>query len=67
MRYGLLARALFLTMDLLNAYFEDHAEHEYMGYVAENPALESEPFQSTFGDDYGHFGSLADLVPPDRV
>lgn len=46
---------------LLNAYFEDHAEHEYMAYVAETPALESEPFQSTFGDDYGHFGSLADL------
>src|SRR2546428_9287148 len=22
---------------LLNAHFEDHAEHEYMGYVAENP------------------------------
>lgn len=46
---------------LLNAYFEDHAEHEYMGYVAENPALESEPFESTFADDYGRFASLADL------
>ena len=46
---------------LLNAYFEDHAEHEYMKYVAENPALESEPFESTFADDYGRFASLADL------
>jgi hypothetical protein len=46
---------------LLNAHFEDHAEHEYMGYVAENPALESEPFESTFADDYGRFASLADL------
>ena len=46
---------------LLNAHFEDHAEHEYMGYVAEHPALESEPFESTFADDYGRFASLADL------
>jgi hypothetical protein len=46
---------------LLNAYFEDHAEHEYMEYVAENPALESEPFESIFADDYGTFDSLADL------
>lgn len=46
---------------LLNAHFEDHAEHEYMEYVAENPALEAEPFESMFADDYGRFGSLADL------
>lgn len=46
---------------LLNAYFEDHAEHEYMEYVAENSALESESFESVFADDYGKFGSLADL------
>lgn len=46
---------------LLNAHFEDHAEHEYMEFVAENPALESEPFDSLFADDYGHFDSLADL------
>lgn len=46
---------------LLNAYFEDHAEHGYMEYVAENPALESEPFESIFAEDYGRFASLADL------
>jgi len=46
---------------LLNAWFEDHAEHEYMQYVAETPALEAEPFESIFADDYGHFASLADL------
>ena len=46
---------------LLNAYFEDHAEHEYMNYVAENPALEQVPFESAFGVDYGRFASLADL------
>lgn len=46
---------------LLNAHFEDHAEHEYMKYVAENPALEQVPFESAFGADYGQFASLADL------
>lgn len=46
---------------LLNAHFEDHAEREYMEYVAENPALEQEPFESMFKDDYGRFSSLADL------
>ncbi len=38
---------------MLNAYFEDQAEHEYIGYVgyvAERPALESEPFESTFAE-----------------
>jgi len=46
---------------LLNAHFEDHAEHEYMHYVAENPALEQVPFESAFREDYGRFDSLADL------
>ena len=46
---------------LLNAHFEDHAEHEYMKFVAENPALEQEPFESVFREDYGRFASLADL------
>ncbi|TAK03090.1 hypothetical protein EPO44_07720 [bacterium] len=46
---------------LMNAHFEDHAEHEYMEFVAENPALEQEPFESMFKDDYGRFSSLADL------
>jgi hypothetical protein len=45
----------------LNVHFEDHAEHEYMEFVAANPSLESEPFQSIFAEDYGHFTSLADL------
>jgi hypothetical protein len=46
---------------LLNAYFEDHAEHEYMEYVAENPDLEAERFESIFAEDYGQFASLAEL------
>ncbi len=46
---------------MLNVHFEDHAEHEYMEFVAENFSLESEPFDSMFVDDYGRFASLADL------
>ena len=45
----------------LNAHFEDHAEHEYMEFVRENPELESIPFKSTFEQDYGRFASQADL------
>jgi len=45
----------------LNAHFEDHAEHEYMEFVAEHPELEHTPFVSTFEADYGSFSSQADL------
>lgn len=45
---------------LLNAQFEDHAEHEYMEFVAENPQFESEPFKSLFEEDYASFESVAD-------
>jgi ubiquinol oxidase len=45
----------------LNADFEDHAEHEYMRFVAQHPELESAPFESQFSADYGTFTSLADL------
>ena len=45
----------------LNADFEDHAEHEYMALVAENPEWETIPFQSTLAADYGSFASRADL------
>lgn len=45
----------------LNADFEDHAEHEYMEYVRENPDFENEPFQSSFKKEYGDFKSVADL------
>lgn len=46
---------------LLNAQFEDHAEHEYMEFVAENPQFEDEPFKSLFEEDYASFESVADL------
>ncbi len=45
----------------LNADFEDHAEHEYMEFVRENPAFEKEIFESDFKKDYGDFKTLADL------
>jgi hypothetical protein len=45
----------------LNADFEDHAEHEYMQWVADNPDWETEPFDSDFAKECGVFDSLADL------
>jgi hypothetical protein len=45
----------------LNADFEDHAEHEYMQFVAEHPGWETTPYDSALTADYGSFGSLADL------
>lgn len=45
----------------LNADFEDHAEHEYMEFVRETPALEDRAFESEFENDYGAFASRADL------
>src|SRR3989338_1078342 len=36
---------------VLNADFEDHAEHEYMEFVRENPALETESFISDFKNE----------------
>jgi hypothetical protein len=45
----------------LNADFEDHAEHEYMAYVAEHPELERQPDPGTYAPWYGRYGSLADL------
>lgn len=45
----------------LNADFEDHAEHEYMEFVRENPSFEREAFESDFKKDYGDFSNLAEL------
>jgi len=45
----------------LNADFEDHAEHEYMAYVAEHPELETQPDPGSYAAQYGQYGSLADL------
>ncbi len=45
----------------LNAAFEDHAEHEYMAYVAAHPELEREPDPGTYAAQYGRYACLADL------
>jgi len=45
----------------LNADFEDHAEHEYMSYVVDNPELDSFPWESFFSDDYGEHETVGDL------
>lgn len=46
----------------LNADFEDHAEHEYMLFVDENPSFDEAPFESAFEADYGSFDSLGDAL-----
>lgn len=46
----------------LNADFEDHAEHEYMEFVAEHPELEEQPWESSFEADYGSHQSVADVL-----
>jgi hypothetical protein len=46
----------------LNADFEDHAEHEYMAYVAEHPELEAETCSCSVADDYGCPESFADVL-----
>jgi ubiquinol oxidase len=46
----------------LNAEFEDHAEHEYMEFVAEHPELEQEGYAGAFAEDYGSFATLSDLL-----
>jgi ubiquinol oxidase len=46
----------------LNADFEDHAEHEYALFVAENAWLEQRPYDGMFAADYGRFDTLADLM-----
>lgn len=46
----------------LNAQFEDHAEHEYMGFVADNPDLDTERWTSIFSDQYGQHETVGDLL-----
>lgn len=46
----------------LNADFEDHAEHEYMTLVQENPAWDSTPYDAEFSAEYGTFESLGDVL-----
>lgn len=64
--YYLLSWLLFLIVPAasyrLNADFEDHAEHEYMAFVAAHPELETRPWDCPEAAGYGRFASVADLV-----
>ena len=46
----------------LNAEFEDHAEHEYMCFVAAHPELETTPDPGTYAVAYGQYDSVADRL-----
>jgi hypothetical protein len=46
----------------LNANFEDHAEHEYMAYVAEHPELDRRRVNTAIAAAYGRFGSVGDVL-----
>ena len=46
----------------LNAGFEDHAEHEYMHFVAQHPELDHQPAICDAAQDYGRFDTLGDLL-----
>ena len=46
----------------LNADFEDHAEHEYMAFVADHPELERSLCTCTVAEDYGCAETFADVL-----
>lgn len=64
--YRLLCWILFLVRPAwsygLNAHFEDHAEREYMAFVAEHPEFEAQPFSNSLAADYGSYDSVADVL-----
>ncbi|MCK5073743.1 MAG: hypothetical protein KAQ98_09985 [Bacteriovoracaceae bacterium] len=44
-----------------NAWFEDHAEHEYMLFTKENPQFDQMEFDSTFKSVYGDYKTYGDV------
>ena len=46
----------------LNASFEDHAEHEYMTFVASHPELDTWDYDREALAGYGQYRSVADLL-----
>jgi ubiquinol oxidase len=46
----------------LNAAFEDHAEHEYMRFVAAKPQLERQRFVSELAERWNHPVTVADVL-----
>jgi ubiquinol oxidase len=50
------------TADVCIVVCEDHAEHEYMTLVAENPQWDTKRYDVAFSADYGSFESMADVL-----
>jgi ubiquinol oxidase len=46
----------------LNAYFEDHAEHEYMQHVTSHPELDAAYFASELNEVFGHVTNIGDVL-----
>lgn len=46
----------------LNADFEQHAEREYLDYVAQRPELDREPWRTEIGAGYGRLPSVGALL-----
>lgn len=57
----LLARFSIKSAFMLNADFEDHAEHEYMTYVKEHPELENMPVDCESAKRFGNPKNWADV------
>ena len=64
-KYILFCRALaFFDIQaafMLNADFEDHAEHEYMHFVKTHPELDQQPVTAEVVTKYGNFKTWADV------
>ena len=56
-----MARVALRRAFLLNAEFEDHAEHTYAQRVQDHPEWEDQPVESTVVQGYGSFRSWADV------
>ena len=63
--YGLLtwtmARLAIRRAFVLNAEFEDHAEHTYAQLVQDHPEWEDQPVENAVVQEYGSFRSWADV------
>ncbi len=56
-----LARINIQAAFKLNADFEDHAEHEYFGYVEQYPELENQPVNAEVVTKFGEYKNWADV------
>lgn len=56
-----MARVAIRRAFLLNAEFEDHAEHTYAQLVQDHPEWEDQPVESPVVQEYGLFRSWADV------